>query len=361
MLDDEKVLRQRDPSNALGVAALQYEQAQFPVKVENPEHDGREITRVVITGMGGSALAALLIKAALNDEMLIPLEVVRSYDLPEYVDFNTLVIASSHSGNTEETLHALSQAQKKNAQVAVVASGGKLLERAINESIAYVQILGGLQPRMAMICNLRALTALLAHFGVINYERFAQIAEQTEWLREQTQHWTSEVTVDKNYAKQLALLAVGKTPVFYAGPLMSPLAYKWKISWNENAKNVAFWNEYPEFNHNEFIGWASHPVEKPFVIFDLVSEFEHPRVLRRMEISDRLLSGMRPKANTIKLEGSRPIAQYLWGCILADFVSIYVAILNGVDPTPVVLVEKLKEELKNDPASFNSPLRHEGV
>ena len=361
MLDDENVLKQRDPSDALGVAAMQYEQASFPVKVENPDHDGREITRVVIAGMGGSALAALLIKAALSDEMLVPFEVVRSYDLPEYVDFNTLVIASSHSGNTEETLHALGQAQKKNAQVAVVASGGKLLEKAEADSIAYTQILGGLQPRMAMICNLRALTALLAHFGIVSYERFAQIAEQAEWLKEQTGNWTSNITIDKNYAKQLALLSVGKTPVFYAGPLMAPVAYKWKISWNENAKNIAFWNEYPEFNHNEFIGWSSHPIEKPFVIFDLVSNFEPPRVLRRMEISDRLLSGMRPKANQIVLAGDRPIAQYLWGCILADFVSIYVAILNGVDPTPVVLVEKLKEELKNDPASFTSPVRHEGV
>lgn len=361
MLDDENVLRQRDPSNALGVAATQYEQAQFPVEVQHPDHDGREITKVVIAGMGGSALAALVIKSALADEMVVPLEVVRNYDLPEYVDFNTLVIASSHSGNTEETLHALEQARKKNAQVAIVTSGGKLLEIAQADSIAHVQVTAGQQPRMAMIRNLRALTALLAHFGIVDYARFAQIAEQAEWLKEQTQRWTKEVTVDKNYAKQLALLAVGKTPVFYAGPLMASVAYKWKISWNESAKNVAFWDEYPEFNHNEFIGWSSHPIEKPYVIFDLVSHFEPPRVLKRMEISDRLLSGMRPKAHTIKLEGDRPIAQYLWGCILADFVSIYVAVLNGVDPTPVALVEKLKEELKNEPASFTSPVRHQGV
>jgi glucose/mannose-6-phosphate isomerase len=361
MLDDENVLRQRDPENALGVAAAQFEQAQLPMEVANPEHDARDITRVVVAGMGGSALAALLIKSALSDELMVPFEVVREYDLPEYVDFNTLVIASSHSGNTEETLNALGQAQEKNAQIAVVTSGGKLLEKAKAESMSYVQLPAGLQPRMGMIHNLRALTALLAHFGVIGFERFAQIAEQAAWLAEETKNWTPDVTVDKNYAKQLALLAVGKTPVFYGGPLMAPVAYKWKISWNENAKNVAFWNEYPEFNHNEFVGWASHPVEKPFVVFDLVSNFENPRVLRRFEISDRLLSGMRPKATTITLKGDRLIAQYLWGCILADFVSIYVAILNGVDPTPVALVEKLKKELAQDQAAFTSPDRHEGI
>ncbi len=126
---------------------------------------------------------------------------------------------------------------------------------------------------------------------------------------------------------------------------MAPIAYKWKISWNENAKNVSFWNEYPEFNHNEFLGWTSHPVEKPFAVFDLISNFEHPRILKRFEISDRLLSGQRPKAMTIELKGKSPIAQMLWGSILADFVSIYVAVLNGVDPTPVPLIEKLKKEL----------------
>lgn len=361
MLDDNNVLKQRDPRDALGVAATQYEQARFPVNVESPEHDGREIKRIVVAGMGGSALAAGLLKSLYRDELNVPFEVVKDYDLPEYVDFDTLVIASSYSGNTEETLNALARARDKNAQVAIVAAGGKLLDLAKNDSISHVILPPGLPQRMSMICNLRALTALLAHFGVLHYERFAEIAEQATWLEEQTKNWTSDVTVDKNYAKQLALLAVGKTPVFYAGPLMAPIAYKWKISWNENAKNVAFWNEYPEFNHNEFIGWVSHPIEKPFVIFDLTSSFESPRVLKRMEISDRLLSGMRPRANTIKIEGESPIAQCLWGCILADFVSIYVAILNGVDPTPVELMEKLKAELANDSTPFVSPRRHETI
>lgn len=174
---------------------------------------------------------------------------------------------------------------------------------------------------------------------------FNEIAEISDWLADESAAWTSNVSTDKNFAKQLALLAVGKTPVFYAGSVMAPVAYKWKISWNENAKNVAFWNELPEFNHNEFMGWSSHPIEKPFAVFDLVSHFEHSQILKRFEISDRLLSGKRPKATTIDLHGESEISQMLWASILADFVSIYVAILNGVDPTPVPLIEKLKEQL----------------
>lgn len=345
MLDDNNVLRQRDPQDALGVAAKQVEQARFSVHVWHPEHDGREITRIVVAGMGGSALAGGVAKAWLKAELPVPLEIVRSYELPEYVDYNTLVITSSYSGNTEETLSALHQARDKFAQVAIVTAGGKLQEFANEHEVASVTLPSGVPQRMALIYGLRAITALFAHFHVSSYDRFGEIADQSDWLEAEVRNWTSDVTTDKNYAKQLALLSVGKTPVFYAGTLMAPVAYKWKISWNENAKNVSFWDEYPEFNHNEFIGWTSHPIEKPFAVFDLISNLENPRILRRFEVSDRLLSGKRPKSIEVHFKGESAIAQYLWGCILADFVSIYVAILNGVDPTPVPLIEKLKSEM----------------
>ncbi len=345
MLDDQNVLQQRDPQNALGVAADQYTQASYEARVWNADHDGRNIETVVVAGMGGSALAALLVKTWLKDVLKLPFEIVRGYDLPEYVSHSTLVIASSYSGNTEETVSCLNQAERKGAQLGIIASGGQLIDIASTDSIAHVQLPSGLQPRMAVIYNLKALIKLLANFGVVDVTRSLDIEEIAGWLQHQTALWAKDIPTERNYAKQLALQAVGKTAVIYGGPLTAPIAYKWKISWNENAKNVAFWNEYPEFNHNEFMGWGSHPVEKPFAVFDLVSHLEHPQVLKRFEISDRLLSGLRPKATTIQLQGDTLIAQMLWGSILADFVSIYVAILNGVDPTPVPLIEKLKREL----------------
>jgi glucose/mannose-6-phosphate isomerase len=349
MLDDENVLKQRDPSGALGVAADQWQQTTFDTHIGHSDHDGREITSVVVAGMGGSALAALLVKTWLKKELTIPFEVVRNYSLPGYVNENTLVIASSYSGNTEETLSALAEAEKKGAQLAIIASGGKLIEIAGEKEIAHVHaevtLPSGLQPRMAVLYNLRGLVSLLAQFGVVDWNKLDEIASLSDWLHAESEKWLSTVTTDQNYAKQIALLAVGKTPVFYGGELTAPIAYKWKISWNETGKNVAFWNEYSEFNHNEFMGWTSHPVEKPFVIFDLISHFENPQILKRFEISDRLLSGLRPKANTIQLKGESLIAQLLWGSILADFASIYVAILNNVDPVPVALIEKLKTEL----------------
>lgn len=345
MLDDNNVLRQRDPEDALGVAASQYEQAAYDVRVWNAEHDGRPITNVIVAGMGGSALAALLVKTWLKEELAVPFEVVRSYDLPDYVGHSTLVIASSYSGNTEETASALAEAERKGAQVGVIAAGGKLIDSATVDGIAHVQLPSGLQPRMAVIYNLKALLALLTNFGIVPKSNVDEVTSTSSWLQHETQNWLADKTTDKNYAKQLALMAVGKTPVFYGGAFTAPVAYKWKISWNENAKNVAFWNEYPEFNHNEFLGWTSHPIEKPFAVFDLVSNLEHPQILKRFEISDTLLSGQRPKATTITLKGETLLEQLLWASILADFVSIYVAILNGVDPTPVPIIEKLKQEL----------------
>ncbi|MFZ2545143.1 MAG: bifunctional phosphoglucose/phosphomannose isomerase [Candidatus Saccharimonadales bacterium] len=345
MLDDLNVLKQRDPENALGVASDEWQQVQFETEVLDTPTDKPVITKIVVAGMGGSALAALVTKAWLFDRLSVSFEVVREYDLPSYVDSSTLVIASSYSGNTEETIEALRQAKERGAITGVLTAGGKLAEQGISDALPRVLIPSGLQPRMAVLFNLRALVALLASFGVVSSETIEEVASYGDWLKSETAQWLPDVSTDANQAKQLALLAVGKTPVFYGGRLTGPVAYKWKISWNENAKNVAAWNVFPEMNHNEFIGWASHPVDKPFAVFDLKSSFEHPRILKRFEISDRLLSGKRPKATPIELQGESVLAQMLWGSILADFVSIYVAILNGVDPTPVDLVEKLKSEL----------------
>lgn len=346
MLDDANVINQRDPSGALLVAAEQYKQASFEANIWNDEHDDRQIFNVVVTGMGGSALAAGILKSWLKSDIEVPFEVVRSYTLPAYVGPNTLVIASSYSGNTEETIGCLEQAEVKGAQLAIIASSGKLIDDAAGFKIAHVALPTDMQPRMAVIYNLRALAALLVNFDIIQQDRLDEIASVSDWLRSETSLWVSDVPTERNYAKQLALSAVGKSAIFYGGELTSPIAYKWKIGWNENSKNLAFWNELPEFNHNEFIGWTSHPVEKPFAVFDIISNLEHPQILKRFEISDKLLSGKRPKATEIKLAGNSAIQQLLWGSILADFVSIYTAILNGVDPTPVPLIERLKDELK---------------
>ena len=345
MLDDINVLKQRDKSNALDVAANLFRQAAYESTLVDTEHDGRPLKNVIIAGMGGSALAADLAKVLLATKLTIPLEVVKGYALPAYAGADTLVIASSHSGNTEETVACLEEGLRRGCQLAAVATGGKIEAIAHEHHVMFGSMPHDTQPRMAMIYNLRVIVRLLMEYKLVGKGVYEDIATASQWLEQEADKWVKEMPLEKNYAKQLALLAVGKTPVFYGGALTAPVAYKWKISWNENAKNVSFWNQYPEFNHNEFLGWTSHPIEKPFAVFDLVSEFENPRILRRFELSDKLLSGRRPKSTVVSLAGDTLTKQLLWGCVLADFVSIYVAILNNVDPTPVELIEKFKKEL----------------
>ena len=164
-------------------------------------------------------------------------------------------------------------------------------------------------------------------------------------LKDQIGSWQPEIPTKDNPAKQLALELIGKSVVVYSGPKLFPAANKFKICLNENAKNVAWVNQYPEFNHNEFIGWSSHPVDKPYAVVEFRSNLENERTQKRFEISERLLSGKRPAPEVIKPEGGSLIQQLLWASNFGDFVSLYVAICNGINPTPVALVEKLKELL----------------
>jgi glucose/mannose-6-phosphate isomerase len=175
----------------------------------------------------------------------------------------------------------------------------------------------------------------------------AELEKASKFLTEAVKAWLPTVPTAENEAKKLANELAGKSGVVYGGPLMSPAAYKWKISFNENAKNIAWWNEFPEFNHNEFIGWSSHPVQKPYGVIELRSSLEHPRVQKRFEVSERLLSGKRPAPHVVNVQGESLLQQLVWAITFGDFVTIYLALLNNLNPAPVELVEKLKKELNN--------------
>jgi len=340
VLDDINVLKQRDPQNALGVAAAQtdYFTAEFTAEFV-PQ---TAVKNIVWAGMGGSALPAVTI--ASWPKVRVPFEISRNYDIPEYVGPETLFIASSYSGNTEETLSALAQAEEKQAQIVVIAAGGKLAERAREMNYPLFEIPSGIQPRMATFYFVNAFCHIIKPLN-ITVGDMGELARVGEWLKSEVAGWSGESPLQNNVAKQLATQLVGKTVIMYAGPKLFPAANKWKICFNENAKNTAWVNQYPEFNHNEFIGWSSHPIEKPFAVIEIRSSLEHPRVQKRFEVSERLLSGMRPSPIVITPKGETILEQLAWSFALGDFVSIYLAVLNGVNPTPVELVEKLKVEL----------------
>jgi glucose/mannose-6-phosphate isomerase len=341
MLDDLKYIHQRDGQDALGIAERQAGQLEY--KYDALKIEGN-FENIVYAGMGGSALPAILSRSWPGYK--VPFEVSRQYHVPAYVSEKTLFIASSYSGNTEETLSALAEAEEHGAVIAVMAAGGKLEEIAGQKGYPFLKIPKAEQPRYAVFYMLGALLTILESAGLLNQADIsAQLAEASGYLKEAVKAWTATVPTSQNPAKKLAIEVAGKSAVVYAGPLLAPVAYKWKINFNENAKNVAWWNEYPEFNHNEFIGWSSHPTQKPYSVIDLRSDLEHPRVQKRFELSDRLLSGKRPAAHVVQAEGKNLLEQLVWTIAYGDFVTIYLALCNGVNPAPVELVEKFKKEL----------------
>jgi glucose/mannose-6-phosphate isomerase len=341
MLDDLKMIHDRDKDDALGVAEKQWQQLQY---VFDTEVTGlSDIRNVVLAGMGGSAFPGVFIRSWPGTS--VPFEIVKDYDLPGYVDEHTLFISSSYSGNTEETLSALAAAESKNANIVVIAAGGKLAEYARLQNYPLYTVPGGIQPRMSSFYFLAALVQLLEPLGIVPASSSAELIETGNWLKDQTSSWRPDVPTSRNAAKQLAQELMGKSVVVYSGPKLFPAANKWKICTNENAKNVAWVNQYPEFNHNEFIGWASHPTDKPYGVIEIRSNLEHERIQKRFVVSERLLSGLRPTPHVVEPQGTTLLQQLVWTSNFSDFVSLYLALLNGLNPTPVDLVEKLKTEL----------------
>ena len=341
MLDDLKYIHERDVQDALGVTEKQWKQLEhkFPVSFR-PKHD---IHNVVFAGMGGSAIPAVFLQSwpGVN----VPFEIVRNYHLPKYVSKNTLFVASSYSGNTEETLSALHDAEAKEANIIVMTTGGKLLEHAKSKNYPIFEIPAHLPPRMSVLNFLAACVRAFEQVGLIATGSHVLLHETAKWLEQQVSAWKPTAPASINLAKQIAQELMGKTVIVYSGPLMWPAANKWKININESSKNLAWANQYPEFNHNEFMGWTSHPVDKPFAVVEIRSNLEYERVQKRFEVSERLLSGKRPSPIVVEPQGDNLLEQLLWSTVLGDFVSIYLALLNGVNPTPVELVEKLKTAL----------------
>ncbi len=343
ILDDANVVTQRDPQGALGFAANQPEQLKYDFGIAEQKPFERTVQNIVFAGMGGSSLTAEL--AHTWPEISVPFVVSKTYTLPSFVGPDTLVIVASASGNTEEALESLVHAEQQGAMIAVVAHGGKLVERARAGKHLLAQLPEVPQPRYGVFYDYRALVEILIAAGVSSPDNIATLESLVEPLQQATRNWVPSVPTEQNDAKHIADQLAGKTLIVYGGPLTYPAAYKWKIDANENAKNTAWCGALPEFNHNEFIGWSSHPIEKPFGVVDLISSFEHPRVLERFELIDRMLSGLRPKAINIQLQGESVVEQLLYAVLLGDFVTLYLALLNGVNPTPVDLVEKFKKEL----------------
>lgn len=344
MLDDLKYIHQKDTYDALGVISKQSE--QLLQKYDLGECD-RRFENVVHAGMGGSALWAIV--ARYWPGFNVPFEITKDYDLPAYVNEKTLFIAASVSGNTEETLSSLAKAEAAGAYVVVIASGGKLAEIAREKCYPFLELPKVRPPRYGMFNGLKALTILASKYGLTNNSNaVSELESAASFVQAAIDSWRPDVATNQNLAKQIALECAGKSMVIYSGPDLSPAAHKWKIGFNENAKNVAWEYTFPEFSHNEFTGWTSHPVEKPYQIIYLLSSFDNDRIKKRFELTEKFLSGRWPSPQHVEVQGTTLLEQLLWAVTLGDFVSVYTALLNGTSPIDMGdddIIERFKKEL----------------
>lgn len=313
-----------------------------------PAVHARGFDGVVVCGMGGSAIGADFVRAALPD-LAVPYEVVRGYEPPAWVDPCTLLVAVSYSGNTEETLACVQTAHERGAGVVCVTSGGTLAAIAKERDWTVIAVPGGLQPRAAVGYLLTALAAALARTGLAPGMP-EQAAETAGLLRVMAAELGPEVPEPYNAAKAIARRLYGRLPLIYGAGVTAPAARRWKTQLNENGKAPAWFAELPELCHNEIVGWDGDAALLGHLhVVVLEDPQEDPRVSRRLEPT---LAGVRARAagvDVVAARGSSPLARVCSAAYLGDWVSLYLAILYGVDPTPVAPIEELKRTLAEMP------------
>lgn len=343
MLNELKIIAARDKHDCLGTVEKSLQQLKFNVDFD---YDYDKVDNLVVSGLGGSALYAEM--AMVWPGVSVPYVVSKDYDIPDFVGENSLFIAVSFSGNTEETLAALRAAESRKAKIAVIASGGDLAKIAAEKKYPFIKIDSNIvRPRFATFEGFKAL-CLLLEAAKLNVEPLSGIDQALNFLEVMTTEWRSDSAINDNLAKQLALEMAGGSVIIYSSNRLSPAALAWKLGLNENAKNLAWTGCYPEFCHNELTGWTSQSQVKQMLAVNFISSLDNQRIAARFAISEKLLSGRWPSPYNLEVKGSSTLEQMLWLIVLGNFVSIYLAILNGVDPASGATVDKLKKELSKE-------------
>ncbi len=303
------------------------------------------VDKVVILGMGGSAIGGDLLRSLAHRYGRPLVFTVRDYALPAFVDENTLVIASSYSGNTEETLSAFSEALGIKCRKLVLTTGGRLRELAEKSGVPVFIIEHTSPPRAALGYSLMPLIAFFQRLGFFG-DMSAGVAEMLTVLEDLLGKWGDTVSTAANPAKQLARDLYGRTAVIYGAGILSEVARRWKTQINENSKAWAFFEVLPELNHNAVVGYEM-PRElaaNMFVVL-LRSSHTHPRTLLRYQVTAELLERNGIPYKTVDAPGKGELAQMMGTVYLGDWVSYYLALLYGVDPTPVKAIDYLKKRL----------------
>lgn len=348
-LDDLAALKRIDRSDMGGLLASFALQCMEGVRLgreANLKLVREELSQIVVVGMGGSAIGGDLLRTYLATDLRLPLWVVRNYHLPLFVNPGTLAFIASYSGNTEETRSSFRDAVKAGCQVVVITGGGRLGEEGKARGLPLISIPTGLPPRAALGYLFFPLLAVLEGSGLISPQREA-LQETEGLLAELSKIYGPRRPTPENPAKQLALRLRGRLPFIYGSQdHTEAVALRWKGQLNENSKHMAVYNGFPELNHNEIMGWeAAGELMKSALFLFLRDSEDHPRVARRMEITAEIAAQRGGEVISIASQGRSRLARLFSLICLGDFVSYYLALAKGVDPTPVASIDSLKKAL----------------
>jgi len=347
ILDDQSRIEKIDKSDMLGDLLKTSDYCRDAIKrakqVTVPKNFKPK--NIVVVGMGGSAIGGELLKDWLRDSLPISIHVCRDYALPAYVNKNTLVITNSYSGNTEETLTAFLSATQKKCTVIAITSGGQLAEFCKKLHVPHVRIPSGLQPRVAVPYMFFPLPVILEKMGILSSvgDELKAAIDVIETVSKENRF---DVPSKSNEAKTVAEKILNTIPVIYGFRQYNSVAYRLKAQFNENSKVPSKSESFPEINHNETVGYdAPKTLTKNFSII-LIRDFDEPvEIKNRIEITTELVFKKAKTVTEITAKGQNKLAKMFSVLCLGDYVSVYLAVLQNKDPSPVKIIDKVKAEL----------------
>jgi glucose/mannose-6-phosphate isomerase len=349
-LDDLKVYRKFDSEGMLKhlhTFPVLCQQAWEMIPNFKLPRDYAGVKKIIILGMGGSAIGGDLVSSLAVRESRIPVLVCRDYDLPQHVDSETLVIASSYSGATEETLSAFKQSFDTPARKLAITTGGKLKNLCDIQKVPVITFSYRSQPRAALPFSFFILLGILHNLGILP-EKPADITETFTNLTTVANKFNERIPAEMNPAKTIAQKLWGRLPIIYGAGITAEVAHRWKTQINENSKTMAYYEVFSELNHNSIVGYGlPEELNRQAMVVMLDSDLLNERVRLRYQITRQLLEQAGIYCQTLNGEGVSPLSQMLTLILLGDYVSYYLAMLNQVDPSPVQPIDFLKKNLAN--------------
>jgi glucose/mannose-6-phosphate isomerase len=346
VLDDAKKIEAVDKSRMMSFCvtmAKHYKEAYDLTKKIQLNYPKPE--KIIVAGMGGSAIGGDLLKDWTRTKIKIPIEVNRDYQLPAYADKNTLVIITSYSGDTEESLGAFLDAKKRNCMIYAVSSGGALIEYAEKLKVPFLRVPSGMPPRTALPYLFLPLLVIVEKTGLVPNVS-SEVSEALKVLEQASKTYSPNVLQKSNPAKTLASNIHGLVPIIYGFEFYRSVAQRFKQQFNENSKTVAKWDVLPELDHNEVVGWEkSEDSAKCFAAIFIRDKDEPIPIYSRIEITKQLMKKSGVKMFEVQCQGKSTLAKMFSVICIGDFASIYLAVLRGVDPAPVETINLLKSAL----------------